>query len=50
MNKNLIEKSKIIEGLDIDKYLEAVLEKYEDFIKGKKMVLIIVLNKIKRSF
>lgn len=36
MNKSLIKKSEIIEGLDVDKYLEAVLEKYEDFIKGKK--------------
>lgn len=35
MNKSLIEKSEIIERLDIDKYLEALLKEYEGFIKGR---------------
>lgn len=31
MNKNLIKKSEIIEGLDVDKYLKEILGKYETF-------------------
>ncbi|MBA7478407.1 hypothetical protein ES707_13830 [subsurface metagenome] len=35
MNKNLIEKNEIIEGVDIDKYLETILKEYESFVNQK---------------
>lgn len=36
LNQSLIKKGEMIEGLDIDKYLEETLRIYEDFIKGRK--------------
>lgn len=36
MNKNLIKKSEIIEGVNIDKYLKAILEEYERFYTTKR--------------
>ncbi|MBA7513652.1 hypothetical protein ES705_05669 [subsurface metagenome] len=35
MNKNLIEKNEIIEGVDIDKYLETILKEYESFVNQR---------------
>lgn len=36
LNQSLIKKGELIEGLDIDKYLEAILEKYEKFIEQRQ--------------
>jgi len=35
VNKNLIEKNEIIEGVDIDGYLKKILDKYETFYFNK---------------